>query len=158
MCAQRRFRSDGAFAQSDQNLHWSHLFLRITKDAEFLHVENEYSAQTPRDAQADLSLRWVHMWEDRFLMFGPIFLLISFRELMKNDVPFMSRLNSQATNFVYFEHTQSQLILWSVHIAKWVTLLILSTWTGSLWKRYTLSSDAAEDLYCLPEIHKENMR
>ena len=41
MCAQRRFRSDCAFAQSDQNLHWAHFW--ITKDAKFRHADNEDS-------------------------------------------------------------------------------------------------------------------
>ena len=51
MCAQRRFRSACAFAQSDQNLHWAHFW--TAKDAKFLHVDNEDWSECA-DAQADL--------------------------------------------------------------------------------------------------------
>ena len=45
-CAQRRFRSACAFAQSDLNLRWAHF--AIAKDVKFLHADNEDSEQTAR--------------------------------------------------------------------------------------------------------------
>ena len=46
MCAQRRFRSACAFAQADQNLHWTHF--GIAKDTRFLHADYEHSDLTAR--------------------------------------------------------------------------------------------------------------
>ena len=56
MCAQRRFRS--AFEQSDQS---SLVAFWITKDENFLHADSKGP-----DAQADLSLRRVHMSKGSF--------------------------------------------------------------------------------------------
>ena len=46
MCAQRRFRSDCAYAQSDQNLCWAHFW--IAKHARFIYAHNDDSDQTVR--------------------------------------------------------------------------------------------------------------
>ena len=46
MCAQRRFRSACAFAQSDQNLPWGAFW--IATDTKFLNADNEDSDQTAR--------------------------------------------------------------------------------------------------------------
>ena len=46
MCAQRRFRSACAFAQSDQNLHCAHFWLAKTE--KILHADNKDSNQTAR--------------------------------------------------------------------------------------------------------------
>ena len=43
MCAQRRFRSDCAMAQSDQNPHWAHFL--DNQGTTFLHADNEDSDQ-----------------------------------------------------------------------------------------------------------------
>ena len=52
-CAQQRLRSAWAFAQSDQSS-------LVAKDPSFLHADREDWSDWA-DAQADLSLRWVHM-------------------------------------------------------------------------------------------------
>ena len=52
VCAQRRFRSAWAFAQSDQNLHWTYFGL-VFKEANFPHANNGDFGQT---AQSDTSL------------------------------------------------------------------------------------------------------
>ena len=44
ICAQQRFRSACAFAQSDQTLHCVHFW--IAKVAKFLHADHEDSDQT----------------------------------------------------------------------------------------------------------------
>ena len=62
MCAQRRFRSDCAYMQSDQNLHWAHFESKVVF---FSHGQQRLSSDCA-DAQADLSLRWVHMSEGTF--------------------------------------------------------------------------------------------
>ena len=71
MCAQRRLRSAWAFAQSDQSslcVQW------VAKDASFLYADSKDSDQTRRmDAQADLSLLWMHSSFCRFCHAGLIF-------------------------------------------------------------------------------------
>ena len=57
MCAQRRLRPAWASAQSDQSslcAQW------VAKDPSFLHADSEDWSDWA-DAQADLSLHWVHM-------------------------------------------------------------------------------------------------
>ena len=57
MCAQRRFRSAWASAQSDQSslcAQW------VAKDPSFLHADSKDWSDCA-DVQADLSLRWAHM-------------------------------------------------------------------------------------------------
>ena len=58
MYAEQRFISSCAFAQCDQNLHWTHVW--IVKDTKFLHVDNEDSNQI---LHTDLSLHWAYILE-----------------------------------------------------------------------------------------------
>ena len=46
MCTHRRFKSVCAFAQFDQDLHWTHFW--IAKVAKFLYADNKDSDQTAR--------------------------------------------------------------------------------------------------------------
>ena len=61
MCAQRRFRSVWAFAQSDQNLHTGHIL--DNKDTKFLHAYNEDSNQTARMRRLIWAFDLAHMSE-----------------------------------------------------------------------------------------------
>ena len=58
MCAQRRFRSAGEFAQSDQSLHCPH-DETLQPQAFKVHTLDLISA----NVQADLNLRWEYMSE-----------------------------------------------------------------------------------------------
>ena len=63
MCAQRRFRSDCAFAQSDLNLRWEHF--------EFLRMQNFFTRTMQiwsdcTNAQTGLSLCCAHLSEGTF--------------------------------------------------------------------------------------------
>ena len=62
MCAQRRFRSACAFAQSDQNLHWARFYNQECKVSSC----EEQTLIRCADAQADLSLGWVNMFDCTF--------------------------------------------------------------------------------------------
>ena len=55
MCAQRRFRSVCASAQSDLNLYWAHW---IARDATFVHADNDDFEETARMRR----LIWVFVW------------------------------------------------------------------------------------------------
>ena len=59
MCDQRRFRSDCAFEQSDQNLLWAYFL--IAKAAKFLHADNEDTNHTPRMSGGTFSDVAVHL-------------------------------------------------------------------------------------------------
>ena len=73
VCAQRRFRSDCAFAQSDQNLLWA---LFDSQGCTVSSCGHRRFWSEWADGQADLNLRWAHMSEVRFLSFWLIWFLI----------------------------------------------------------------------------------
>ena len=64
-CAQRRFRSAYAFAQSGQNLHMTH-FGKPRKGCKVSSCVQRRLLSDCADAQADLSLRWAHISEGTF--------------------------------------------------------------------------------------------
>ena len=64
MCAQRRFRSDCAFAQSDQNLHWARF---DSQGSKMCKCGQRKLLSDCVDAQADLSLCLAHMSDGTFL-------------------------------------------------------------------------------------------
>ena len=71
MCAQRRFRSDCAFTQSDQNLHWA---LLDSQGCKVDHADNEDSDQTEiRCAGRFESSLGAHFRKVRFLTFQLIY-------------------------------------------------------------------------------------
>ena len=64
MCAQQRFRSACAFAQSDQDFNGS---FWIAKGAKFLHADNEDFDQTA-DTQADGSVVCTMFYHIQFIL------------------------------------------------------------------------------------------
>ena len=66
MCAQRRFWSACAFAQSDQNLHWAHFEQPRMKRFFIWTMKTDQTA----DMQTDLGLCWALMSEGTFSYIG----------------------------------------------------------------------------------------
>ena len=66
MCAQGRFRSDCANAQSDQNLHWAHYQGCKVSSC----VQGRLCRSDCANAQANRGIRWAHMSKDTFFDFA----------------------------------------------------------------------------------------
>ena len=98
ICAQRRFRSVCAFAQTDLNLRWGKFW--ITKNAKFLRADNEDWSDCA-DAQADLSRCIAHTWEGMF-----------FSRWVSYDVALLQYLQYNLHFFWFFSFVQITCHYW----------------------------------------------